>query len=554
MGDDDDEGDDASSTTTEEDGNLYVETWNTTHEEEDSSDDDEKDEEIVSFEPDKEEEDKIMLAATVEGFVAKGLVGEALMKGDAAESAANEEKEFAVLATAAEEPNPGINLSVVVSFDNNHNGVDDDARDDDDDDTKEEVGDGGGEHSFLNLSVVVSPSSSLPDWDDVVEVPFSPSDLASPLGSEIIATSGTAVVEEEDDDGINGQRFSLMEDDWDTFVEGATSPASYYSNKTGHTDKYEIALNAKDQGNASFLKGDYRGAIDSYTKAEDLLREVLPSGDDGYVHETDRERVDNTKVEMSKVLGNVAVCHLRLKEWPSAVTYATMALEVDPENERARFHLAKAFFELENYVDAIDNAVRVRHEKAERLVSQARSVLHSIVQKYEDLFRCIIDSYRLRMDDEYHQLGEDQVSVHSLYGLHAAERDSGKIPVHHFRAYIRMGVSRHIIPQFVIEEDTMLQAIVFMALSDEFSNLAYPVTGYELEAYQDIAGGGTSYTVPLLRKFAADIKGPLLASDDDGDDDDKSQSLSKDMEREDDEEVPSWHPTPFRYSCSCVSV
>jgi len=494
-----------------------------------------------------------MLATTVEGFVAKGLVGEALMTEDAAESA-HEEKEFAVLATAAEEePNPHINLSVVVSFDNNNNGVDDDARDDDDFNV---VGNGGGEHDFLNLSVVVSPSSSLPDWDYAVEVPFSPSDLASPLGSEIIATSTTAVMEEEDedDDGVSSQRFSLMEDDWDTFVEGATSPTSYYSNKNGHTDIYEIALNAKDQGNASFLKGDYRGAIDSYTEAENVLRVVLPSDKDGHVHDPDRERVDFTKVELSKVLGNVAVCHLRLKEWPSAVTYATMALEVDPENERARFHLAKAFFELENYVDAIDNAVRVRHEKAERLVSQARSVLHSIVQKYEDLFRCIIDSYRLRMDEEYHQLGEDQVSVHSLYGLHAAERDSGKIPVHHFRAYIRMGVSRHIIPQFVVEEDTMLQAIVFMALSDEFSNLAYPVTGYELEAYQDIAGGGISYTVPLLRKFAADIKGPLLANDDDGDNDDKSQSLSKDMEREDDEEVPSWHPTPFRYSCSCVSV
>jgi len=180
-------------------------------------------------------------------------------------------------------------------------------------------------------------------------------------------------------------------------------------------------------------------------------------------------------------------------------------------------------------VDAIDNAVRVESKEAEALVNKSLEVLHSLVDTYGTIFRVIIDSYRLRLDDEFRHRGEPLVSS-----------ANGETPVNDFRAYIQMGVSRGIIPSFIVKEDIMMQAILFMAHSDEFSNIEYPVTGHEIEVYYDITN--STEDVDSLRKFAMDIKGPIGI-----------HTLSNFMPQEE-KQAPGWQPSAWRYSCSYLSV
>eukprot|EP01052_Picozoa_sp_SAG31_P011452 SAG31_NODE_648_length_13204_cov_57.612908_6_plen_858_part_00 len=80
--------------------------------------------------------------------------------------------------------------------------------------------------------------------------------------------------------------------------------------------------NAHNQANKTFMKKNFKGAIDMYKKAISLCTQ-------------DDER-------KSKLLGNMAECQLRLKRWDEALETANESLKFDPTNEKSAARAEKA--------------------------------------------------------------------------------------------------------------------------------------------------------------------------------------------------------------------
>ena len=72
----------------------------------------------------------------------------------------------------------------------------------------------------------------------------------------------------------------------------------------------------KDEGNQHFKSGRYKQAVETYSQA----LEVDPSN----------------KLTNSKILQNRAICHTKLKDYPTAIADATRALELDPSYTKAQ--------------------------------------------------------------------------------------------------------------------------------------------------------------------------------------------------------------------------
>ena len=212
----------------------------------------------------------------------------------------------------------------------------------------------------------------------------------------------------------------------------------------------------------------------------------------------------NTAFQQAK---NAADCDLRLKNWVKAATNASIALDFDPTNDKARYRLAQAMHKLGRYISAMGSAARVNNPQGRKLYEQIRFALVSIIDKNKATFCRIIDSYRLRVEDEYMRTGD--FSMHSRYGMRAEGRDGP--PMKHFRAYVRLGVNKEIIPASLApnENSLDLQALEFMAYTDDTYNIDYAVEQHDIqEHYRKV---GCTDTVASLRHFAASIIGPLPA-------------------------------------------
>ena len=223
----------------------------------------------------------------------------------------------------------------------------------------------------------------------------------------------------------------------------------------------------------------------------------------------------NAAIQQAK---NAAKCKLRSKNWARAATNASVALEFDPTNDKACYRFAEAMHKLGKYMSAMGSAAKVKNPQGRKLYDQVQAALVSIIDKNKATFYRIIDSYRLRVEDEYMRTGD--FSMHSRYGMHA-EGLFGP-PMKHFRAYVRLGVNTEIIPASLAPNQNSLdlQALEFMAYTDDTFNVEYALEQHHIqEHYQKV---GCTDTVASLRRFSASVIGPLpvfYAYDEHGSDD-----------------------------------
>jgi hypothetical protein len=95
-----------------------------------------------------------------------------------------------------------------------------------------------------------------------------------------------------------------------------------------------------------------------------------------------------------------------------------------------------------------------------------------------------------------------------------------------------------------VEDDEVMQALLYMAHTDGFSNLAFPATAAAIGVFYS-ERADFQEDLDSFRKFALDIKGPIQQQ--------AEELLSRDCGILEDD-IPSWQPTVWRYSCSHLSV
>lgn len=87
------------------------------------------------------------------------------------------------------------------------------------------------------------------------------------------------------------------------------------------------------EGNGHFSAGEYRKSLSSYERALNYFEYCI--------FDSKREEADGAKQRLLCLL-NCAACFLRLDEHGRCIDYCTQALEIDPDNSKARFRRARA--------------------------------------------------------------------------------------------------------------------------------------------------------------------------------------------------------------------
>jgi hypothetical protein len=284
-------------------------------------------------------------------------------------------------------------------------------------------------------------------------------------------------------------------------------------------------LSLMQRGNEYFFSDCYLEATGYYYQAAMLLK-------------TSPEH----KKERSKAWSNVAECHLRLQNWQAAEDAATNAINADKTNVKALFRRAKARFELSDYAgaakdadavgtqDAMDVAAlcrelahaevarklatggtRERREKRERrqpASCEVRDPPPPSIQEMEERelwFRRIIDSYRLRVDDEYVQTGASDAGC--LYGIQAKGLEAVKSPMDHFQAYVNRAIKKRVLPEWFTVSD--MEELCVLASNDSFSNIHCGVLPEDIVEYYNERMGSHHNELQELRDLAVYIEGPI---------------------------------------------
>lgn len=116
-------------------------------------------------------------------------------------------------------------------------------------------------------------------------------------------------------------------------------------------------------------------------------------------------------------------------------------------------------------------------------------------------FRRLIDSYRLRVDDEYTTTGAADGS--SLYGIRA--KGGRAPPFNHFRSYVQRALKKRVLPLwFTLSE---MDPLCHLATTDAFSNIS--VAGLPDEIHDFYTDLGFPGELSALRDLASYIEGPI---------------------------------------------
>lgn len=102
------------------------------------------------------------------------------------------------------------------------------------------------------------------------------------------------------------------------------------------SDDYRAMLHQKEKGKRSFFRGQFKSALDSYKKAEELM-----GGDISGIY-----LVPFQRTEMVTILSNQAECYLRLKKYEDAIIQATKALQLDRRHNKSLLRRAKATIDM----------------------------------------------------------------------------------------------------------------------------------------------------------------------------------------------------------------
>jgi tetratricopeptide (TPR) repeat protein len=144
-------------------------------------------------------------------------------------------------------------------------------------------------------------------------------------------------------------------------------------------DEFCAMLREKDKGNRSFSRGQYKSALDSYLRAENLLGGAV-SG---------MYLVPHQRAELVKVLSNQAECYLRMKKFDDAILQASTALQLNKRHEKSLLRRAKALYEGADRLKTLNSGVAARAAEDLQVIielessgaKEARDLLNEIEMK-----------------------------------------------------------------------------------------------------------------------------------------------------------------------------
>lgn len=174
--------------------------------------------------------------------------------------------------------------------------------------------------------------------------------------------------------------------------------------------------------------------------------------------------------------------------------------------------------DVEDDYDRDDEEVRgIMHSHEEYKNQEVRDGVERQPQSSEEMsarilwFRRVIDSYRLRVEDEYLETGSAEPK--SLYGLRAKGIMDAP-PRDHFMAYVHRALKKQFLPPWFTNDRNLLQELYTFATTDFLSNINYAIETAELSEYH--RKRGLPYEMETLRDLALYIEGPIGSSANNG--------------------------------------
>jgi len=259
--------------------------------------------------------------------------------------------------------------------------------------------------------------------------------------------------------------------------------------------KYYDALELKKSANEKFVSGNYSYASSLYedvaNRLEDLHAIITRQQDHSHL-------LQDISSELTKIYSNNAECTLRLKMYFYVVTQANKSLEWDENNLKSIFRRAKANVELANYSEAKED---LKYLKSQMKMNNDVTNAEKEIQKRYQFLYCLIDSYRLRVEDEYVQTGD--VDEDTLYGGTCP-------PLKNFRAYIRMAMKKNVLPSWFDDMNGKnFDVVSEIAMTNEYYNISFAQE--ESDIFQHYSVLGRPNELNVLRKLAVKIKGPIMS-------------------------------------------
>eukprot|EP00049_Salpingoeca_infusionum_P013846 m.258302 g.258302 ORF g.258302 m.258302 type:complete len:615 (+) comp15539_c0_seq3:75-1919(+) len=115
-------------------------------------------------------------------------------------------------------------------------------------------------------------------------------------------------------------------------IEGPQATPDAQASSSGTSLDLASAVAKKNEGNTYFRGEMYDDALELFTEATTYLDAAEKSPKD----------FSDEAVELSKILGNMAECHLRLEDASAAIAVCNRATSLDPTNTKAYYRCAKA--------------------------------------------------------------------------------------------------------------------------------------------------------------------------------------------------------------------
>jgi len=142
-------------------------------------------------------------------------------------------------------------------------------------------------------------------------------------------------------------------------------------------EKIEAAVKRKNQGNTCFKDGDHQNAARRYLQAIVLADDLL--GGTSPLEEEEKNEVSQCKV--ASHLNLAAVC-LKASDWKRVIDNCQKALDIDPQNVKARFRRAEALKATKDYDQALldlNAALKIDPNNAE--VTKASNLIKKLIQE-----------------------------------------------------------------------------------------------------------------------------------------------------------------------------
>ncbi|XP_077989023.1 peptidyl-prolyl cis-trans isomerase FKBP8-like [Glandiceps talaboti] len=155
------------------------------------------------------------------------------------------------------------------------------------------------------------------------------------------------------------------------------------------TERLQLGNKKRERGNELYLRGDYSSAINSYTKALNILE-----AEEGGSNKEEYKDIEEAKL---KCHNNLAACQLKVEAYDAALMSCNSVLNVEPDNVKALFRKAKVLAckgEIEEAVADMRKAIKL--EPSNKVIHQE---LSKLVVKHKEQMSSTKDMYKKMVGD-----------------------------------------------------------------------------------------------------------------------------------------------------------